>query len=386
MPAPNVLLIDPSPRSAPILQRALQSAGYQVQRASNGKLGMIQAWRDLPEAIILDLDLPDVDSVELIRRLRRDRRTADKPILGMILPDRPQRRAEATQAGMTGCVLKQADAAEHLILLLRGERPITGPLLRPTTRPLGGVRIAVVCPDAGVGCTTLCLNLASELAFHASDRGCVAVDLAPPPGAFAWVTGLTPEAHLARLARLPESQLGPEPLRSSIQYARIWGFHSVPAAPDLRDTADLNPQWLTPLLRALERAFAFVVLDIGRNLSSTNLSAAREAGLVIVLFAPDSESVEKSQSLLRFLQLEDVQPERMLLVSNAARTLPALAPEAIEQVLGRGPDASLPDAGPTLRQSCDEHLPFSRRFPDSPWGAAMHDLGARLTQRVRVSR
>lgn len=369
-----------------MIQAALQAAGYAVSRAPSGKQGLIMAWRDLPQAVILDLDLPDVDSIEVIRKLRRDRRTADRLILGMLLPDQPQRRADATEAGMNGCVLKQADAAEHLLLLLRGERPATGPLLRPSTRPLGGARIAILSPGASVGSTTFCLNLASELALQSPDRGCVAVELTPGPGAFSRITGLRTEGHLARLARLGDAQLTPNPLRDLVPYAKAWGFHWIPAPPEPLDTSSLDPEWPARLLQALERAFAYVLLDVGRNLSTTNLAATRAARLLIVLFAPDSESVEKCQSLLRFLQLEDIPAERLVLVSNAVSTHPTLAPEAIEHALGRAPEAELPDAGTELRQCNEQHLPFARRYAEAAWSHALRSLSARLVQRLRASR
>ncbi len=379
----NVLLIDPSPRTAASIQASLQAAGYSVVRAPTGKQGLIIAWRDLPNAIILDLDLPDIDSLEVIRKLRRDHRTAERPILGMILPDQPQRRAEAVQAGMNGCVLKQADAAEHLLLLLRGERPATGPLLRPSTRPLGGARIAILSPGAAIGTTTFCLNLASDLAIHAPERGSVAVELMPPPGSFSSILGMRTESHLLQLARLKDAQLTPATLRDLVPYSKTWGFHWIPAAPQPVDTSSLAADWSARLLQALERTFALVLLDIERNLSSANLSAARQARLIIVLFAPDAESVDKCQALMRFLQLEDIPAERLLLVSNAVSTQPALAAEAIEHALGRAPDADLPGAGSHLRDSNQEHLPFTRRHPEAAWTQAVQAFSRRLLQRLR---
>ncbi len=379
----TVLLIDPSTRTAAAIQSALQAAGYAVLHASTGKQGLILAWRDLPDAILLDLDLPDIDSLEVIRKLRRDPRTAHRPILGMILPDEPQRRAEAVQAGMNGCVLKQADAAEHLLLLLRGERPATGPLLRPSTRPLGGARIALLSPSASVGATTFCLNLASDLALHAPEHCCVAVELTPPPGSFARFLGQSTEGHLLRLARLKDSQLSPDTLRDLVPYSKAWGFHWIPASPQPADTTQFAPDWLARFLQALERTFALVVLDIGRNLSSANLAAARLARAVVVLFSPDAESVEKCQALMRFLTLEEIPAARLILVSNAGSTQPTLAAEAIEQALGRAPDAALPDAGAVLRESAQEHLPFTRRHADTPWGEALQAFTSLLIQRLR---
>lgn len=66
--AQNILVIEPDPGSAAYLDKLLKRAGYQVSLCSTGKDGLIKAWRDQPDIIVLELDLPDVDSLEIVRR------------------------------------------------------------------------------------------------------------------------------------------------------------------------------------------------------------------------------------------------------------------------------------------------------------------------------
>jgi DNA-binding response OmpR family regulator len=58
-PATSILLIEPDSSSAAYMQAALRRAGYDVTTASNGKEGLIVAWRDQPDMFLTELDLPD---------------------------------------------------------------------------------------------------------------------------------------------------------------------------------------------------------------------------------------------------------------------------------------------------------------------------------------
>lgn len=65
----TILAIEDDPDMAAVLVRALGAAGLRVTVASTGRAGLAAAPRQRPDAILLDLDLPDVDGLELITEL-----------------------------------------------------------------------------------------------------------------------------------------------------------------------------------------------------------------------------------------------------------------------------------------------------------------------------
>lgn len=75
-----VLVIDDSPENRYATRRALAGAGFEVWEAESGTEGMRRATED-PSVIVLDVNLPDIDGVEVCRRLKADPRTARVPIL-----------------------------------------------------------------------------------------------------------------------------------------------------------------------------------------------------------------------------------------------------------------------------------------------------------------
>ena len=70
----SVLVVDDEPTIAEIVSRYLERAGYQTTIAHDGAEALASAERGRPDLVVLDLMLPGVDGLEVMRRLREDDR------------------------------------------------------------------------------------------------------------------------------------------------------------------------------------------------------------------------------------------------------------------------------------------------------------------------
>ncbi|NNC81782.1 MAG: response regulator transcription factor [Acidimicrobiales bacterium] len=71
-PLPRVLLIDDDPIAARLVSVILGSRGFDVEVAPNGRQGLTALDQFEPDAIILDINLPDMDGLDLCRAVRAD--------------------------------------------------------------------------------------------------------------------------------------------------------------------------------------------------------------------------------------------------------------------------------------------------------------------------
>ena len=77
----KILIVDDDKVLLKILEKTLLSAGYSVAKAENGRDGIIAAREWLPDLIILDIMMPEMDGGETAEALRADALTKDIPII-----------------------------------------------------------------------------------------------------------------------------------------------------------------------------------------------------------------------------------------------------------------------------------------------------------------
>jgi two-component system OmpR family response regulator len=80
-PRPRLLIVDDSPVALAFLEAVFRGAHYEVETASNGVEGLDKAIRNVPDLIVTDGLMPDVDGFELVRRLRSHPETSQVPIV-----------------------------------------------------------------------------------------------------------------------------------------------------------------------------------------------------------------------------------------------------------------------------------------------------------------
>ncbi len=78
---PKILVVDDEPDAIELIKFNLKAAGYEVVTAADGDEALKKARSLLPDLIILDLMLPEVDGLEVCKILRRDQRVSATPIL-----------------------------------------------------------------------------------------------------------------------------------------------------------------------------------------------------------------------------------------------------------------------------------------------------------------
>jgi two-component system, OmpR family, alkaline phosphatase synthesis response regulator PhoP len=83
-PTPNILVVEDESSIASFVSLYLKNAGYGVRTASNGTDALAQVAQEMPGLIVLDLMLPDIDGIEVTKRIRQ---TSDVPILMLTARD-----------------------------------------------------------------------------------------------------------------------------------------------------------------------------------------------------------------------------------------------------------------------------------------------------------
>jgi two-component system response regulator MprA len=128
----RLLVVDDDRRLRDVLRRALTLSGYEVRLADTGAEALAEVSGGVPDAVVLDVGLPDIDGLEVCRLLRRERNRV--PVLMLTARDAVADRIDGLDAGADDYLIKPFDIDElkaRLRALLRragGEGEVDGGL------------------------------------------------------------------------------------------------------------------------------------------------------------------------------------------------------------------------------------------------------------------
>jgi two-component system, OmpR family, KDP operon response regulator KdpE len=115
----TILIIDDEPPIRRLLRLTLEPHGYRIYEAGDGQLGLQEAAGRRPDVIILDLGLPDMDGVAVLKRLREWSQT---PVLVLSVRDREADKVAALDNGADDYLTKPFGTEELLARLRAVQR------------------------------------------------------------------------------------------------------------------------------------------------------------------------------------------------------------------------------------------------------------------------
>jgi DNA-binding response OmpR family regulator len=107
----RVLVTDDEPITRMLVKLLLERENFEVLEASNGKQAVDIATRERPDLLIVDLNMPEMDGYEAIRRLRRDVTMATLPIMVLTSEEGPGVERRVLELGADDYIIKPFDPA-----------------------------------------------------------------------------------------------------------------------------------------------------------------------------------------------------------------------------------------------------------------------------------
>jgi two-component system cell cycle response regulator DivK len=109
---PLVLIVDDNPRNVKLAGDVLAAAGFRTLEATTGEAGVALADEHLPDVILMDLRLPDMDGTDAAGILARGSRTASIPVVALTSLTLEDNAAWLRTAGFAGYLEKPIDIEE----------------------------------------------------------------------------------------------------------------------------------------------------------------------------------------------------------------------------------------------------------------------------------
>ncbi|MCF8044800.1 MAG: response regulator [Desulfarculaceae bacterium] len=107
----RILLVEDNENNLYLARFLLKNAGFEVIEARDGLEAVKTVSRELPDLVLMDMQLPELDGYEATRRIRSDETTARVPVVAMTAYAMKGDREKAGDAGCTGYIKKPIDPA-----------------------------------------------------------------------------------------------------------------------------------------------------------------------------------------------------------------------------------------------------------------------------------
>ncbi len=381
MTGKKILIVDTDVASRNFIARTLEQQQHQVIQAGSAKEGLIAAWRDQPNLIIIEPALEDLKGEEFAARLRGDARTARLPLIALSADKSPARQKACREAGFDEYIMKSGQAISRLMDSING---LLG--IRERASKEGGLLVVFLSAKGGTGTSSLCVNVAMNMAQVQPQAKLVVADMVLPIGSLAHILGYEGDQNVVTVAALSAGETDSHYFREQLTRLPAWQFHLLAGAPDPESANELQGNRIGDVVRSLKAGFDFVVVDLGRSLSKFSLPVIRAADLLVLILSSDASTVALTRTLLDYLRAKGVDEGAIYPILNRAVGLEGMTKPEVEQALGLPIKSAVPYLGGNFTMANNQHRPFSQKFPGDTTSIIFIDIARKIVEMARKRR
>jgi pilus assembly protein CpaE len=369
----RILFVDDEEQIRKLLSTWLARHGYEVTVANDGWEALKAIRTKAPDLLITDVNMPNMNGLELTRRLRSDHRTARIPVIMLSARKRADDILTGYAEGADEYIPKPVEmavlAAKVEVLIRRFAATRGGAVAKR-----GGNVVLFVHGKGGVGCTTLAVNAAVALAATTIYRVSL-LDLNLEFGNAPMLMNLTSARTLADLAEDAHEQLDETTFATYLEQDRT-GVR-VLAGSDVPERAELVTVPAVQLaIDHLQKQSDYVVIDAPASFSQQVLAALDVADAAVIVTAAHLPSLKATKQALEVLEKLSYPTERTVLVVNRTSSA-GVEMDHVARFFNRKPDIVVP-----YTEACDDAAdrgrPLTVLHPDSAASKAIRDLAARI--------
>ena len=374
MPGERILFVDDEEQIRKLLSTWLTRHGYEVSVANDGWEALKAIRAKAPDLVITDVNMPNMNGLELTRRMRADHRTARIPVIMLSARKQADDVLSGYAEGADEYVPKPVEMAvleAKIEVLIKRFRTTKG---GEAVAKRGGNVVLFLHAKGGVGCTTLAVNAAVALAATTIYRVTL-LDLNLEFGNAPMLMNLTSPRTLADLAENAHEQLDETAFASYLEQDRS-GVR-VLAGCDLPERAELvTVPAVQQAVDLLQKQSDYVLVDAPASFSQHVLAVLDSTDAVVIVTAAHLPSLKATKQALEVLEKLSFPTERTVLVVN--RTSAAgVEMDHVARFFNRKPDVVVPHTE-AADDAADRGRPLTVLHPDSAASKVVRDLAARI--------
>lgn len=398
---PHVLIIDPDRPTCRWLKGVLEREQFTVEAVPSGEDALKEIAERVPQVIVLELGLPDMNGIDIIRRVREANATRDAGIIvlsGQIeiaeiqaglsagadeyLAKRPGVETElVAKIRMLAARVPAADSRTDAATSTFNYTGTSAPMSANGSSGKGKI-IAFSSAKGGTGTTSVCVNTAFALSRQSDRLKILVVDMVFPLGTVARSIAYESPQTISQMSQLYKNKLTPDVIQKFVSPERYYGFYVLLATNTVKEATDLDASQMVPLFDRLREMYDYVFVDFGRALSGISLPIIKRADAIVLTITPDINTVKMTRLVIKHLVSLGIDYHQLVLLYNHVVGSLYISRDEIENELGLALTGAIPNEMENMTAAINSGLPFMAKFPSRPASQAFNEFSRALVERV----
>lgn len=330
--AEKILIVDDDVDTLRLVGLMLQRQGYQISAATNGQQGLSKAMEELPDLILLDVMMPDMDGYQVTRQLRQNPLTASIPIIMFTAKTQLDDKVAGFEVGADDYLTKPTHPSElqaHVKALLSR----SGTREKRSSADTGGPRahmIGVVAVRGGMGVSTISINLAAGF-FSRSQADVTLAEMVPGKGTLGLDLGLTGQKAMVKFLSGTPSEITRERIKTAL-IPHISGVKLLLASDHPSDVHLISQvAQYEAIFEKLASLTRYAVLDLNSGLPPFVQKLLPACNDTVIVLEGVPNSILHTKALIEDLTKMGVKNERISVVLNNRIRSDTQLPAAVVQ-------------------------------------------------------
>jgi CheY-like chemotaxis protein/MinD-like ATPase involved in chromosome partitioning or flagellar assembly len=363
--AEKILVADDDVDSLKLIGLMLQRQGYEVVAAATGAQALAKAEAEQPNLIILDVMMPDMNGLDVCKRLRQNTRTSRIPIIMFTAKTLIDDKVKGFEAGADDYLTKPTHPAELAsrvkAILQRSAAQAAKAAPAPVRKQ--SMSIGLLGSKGGVGTTTVAINLAAALLGQGEQP--VLADFRVGEGSMGLMLGQTRAQGMARLMGKRPAEITPQSVEGEL-FTHASGLRALlSSARPKENQIATQDETLLAIIAALRTVGRPAIFDLGSSLTTTTIKLQAEMSRLLLVVEPNPISVAMAREMIQEIEAEGGSGRLNLVVVNRAQSSLQTPWHEVESSLGRDIKAIISSAPELTFQAAQNTTPIVQLQPNS---------------------
>ncbi len=376
----KILVVDDDPETLRLVSLMLKRQGFHIVAAESGQKAVQMASSELPDIILLDLMMPDMDGYEVTRLLRKMPEIASTPIMMFTARTMVEDRVAGFEAGVDDYITKPVHPQELVAMI---KTMLSRRRVKESSNAAHGYTIGFLGGRGGMGLSTLVINVAVSIKSKTKAK-VIAVETRPGMGTWGVELGYANNAGLGNLLRMKPAQINLGAVEKEL-INTSYGVQMLLASNKLSDSDPFYPAGqLEAIVQEVRLLGSYILLDLGAMAFTDMEKVLEQCQELIVPVDAFPPTVQRTRMLLETLKEYGFGRNKPLtLVSyKRARSDVELSISQQQEITGQPIPLRFPAAPEIVYNANLQCVPIVTYQPESSLALQIGSLAQAIVERV----